>query len=141
MKRISLIMLVLYSTCALGCGGAKFSIVANEIERPVSASKSIFDKDGMLLKFPSDLELVHHFKFAERHMTIFWTSVDLKSPEHNISEKLTALLDQHDGDAIVNLKVSNNDWNWCINYWGIIPILPSVVTTYVEGDIVRILQR
>jgi hypothetical protein len=135
MKYITLILLCSFC-CLFGCGGGKFLITAQDVDKPVSASRAILDPEGNILTCPEHLEAIHHFNFSKSLNTMFWTNLAFNPKVQDISEPLNAELNQHNGDAVCNLMIRVSDRYCFQNIFGIIPIVPTGAQANIEGDVV-----
>lgn len=132
MKRLFVVLLMLFSITS-GCSSyAKMHIVAPTIDYPVSTTSEILDTDGHILTTDKDLEVIEAFSFSIFHWYIGRTQ--LSSYEHNISDELNNAIRSRHGDAAVNIKLSiNAEWGYEI----LLPFIPTVAIASISGEVVR----
>ena len=120
-----------------GCGGGRFRIVAPTLAEPVSATGVLFGADGRTWRVPDELEVVGRVEHTVRHWTILWSLVPLSPSDHDVSAPLGAAVAARGGDGVVNVEVTL-DVNLAADMLGWIPLVPTVSTARVVGEIVRI---
>lgn len=119
-----------------GCGG-HYRVVAPTVDRPVSATAWVFDDGGALRRTPDDLDVLLHFKHEVQRWSLLWGLVGLGPDRIDVSAPLQSLLDANRCDAIVNLDATVSESDVGFNMLAFLPLLPSRVTTILEGDVVR----
>ena len=119
-----------------GCAGGMGIIKAEDIEYPVSLSKSVFDHAGKPV-IPTTGAVVGRFSFSLSQWTLLFTLVKLSGVERDISARLKQEIEAHGGNAIVNLTVTGRtDLFWYIT--SLVPILPTSCKITIAGDVVRL---
>jgi hypothetical protein len=76
--------------------------------------------------------------------SVFWTMIPLSSYERDMSDDLNFVIEQYEGDAIVNLKVEVGTpaYNALVTYTFLnhLPIIPTLHRVKISGEVVRILN-
>jgi len=138
---MKIIFLALLLICPLffGCGGGKMIITANDLKYPVSASNSVFDNENSIISKNIDLsenpDTSSYFEFSVSKSTIAWTLIPL-SKDPDISEKLNSIIEEKNGDAIINLQVYTTQ-NPLICLGSIIPIIPTPISATIKGYVIK----
>ncbi len=87
-----------------GCSvGAKVKLNAANIEYPVSQTNSFYTANNRLI-LPGQYEVEEEFSFTFTKWGVS-SPIEIKS-EEDISNRLNAIIQQHNGDAIVDLTIS-----------------------------------
>ncbi len=139
--RRTLLALLAVAVAAAGCAKARISLTARNVQIPVSFSEGFFDGDALVLR--ERYEVVHHFQF-ERDYVAFNGLMPTKQIE--IGDELQSVAAEHEGDAIVNLRVVGRDrggWSLLTFFLTLCTgglIAPTYVGATVEGDVARILH-
>ncbi len=106
-KTFSLGLILLIGVIASGCSvGAKIAVSASNVQYPVSQTSSFYDNQNQL-KTDSEYEPVKDFNFTFTKWGIS-SMIEIKNSE-DISNRLNKIIEKHDGDAIVNLRISVNN--------------------------------
>lgn len=120
-----------------GCVGGSMSLTGDRLRHPVSVTEGVFDENHDLLG-PEQLEELHEFRLERKNWTIFYSQIDLTSDRWDLSDELNALVETHQGEAIVGLNVVAE--NCGVNYVAILnllPIWPGCADVVVTGVVVR----
>ena len=130
MKNSALLILSLGSLLFLnGCSvGTKVSVHASDVSYPVSQTSSFYSPNDELMEV-GDYELLDSFSFDFRKWGISGV-IDIKS-DADISAKLDEIIEQNNGDAIVDMKISVhspgiNSFLW---YTKVIAFLTAIIAT------------
>ncbi|WP_421775035.1 hypothetical protein [Gracilimonas sp.] len=103
-KTFSLGVLLIVGLLISGCSvGAKIAVSAYDVQHPVSQTGSFYDSQN-LLKTEADYEPVKDFNFTFTKWDVS-SIIEIKNSE-DISNRLNKIIEKHDGDAIVNLRIS-----------------------------------
>jgi len=106
-KRVFAIGLLTGCLLLGGCSvGAKLHVDAPDVTYPVSFTSGYYDRTGAHVT-SNMYEEVESFSFSFRRVGVS-SVVDIERRE-NLSSRLDALIEEHNGDAIVNLEVSVNN--------------------------------
>jgi len=135
------------------CSYASLTLTAKKNEFPISFSEGIFGYNNELI-FREGYEVVHHFKMEKSVFT--WNAWNIgkawgpqlqgqDNPKRvDLSNEFDALLQSHNGEAIVNLKVKAEQ-NVGISLISLITgtitlglLAPHRVTATIEGDVIRL---
>ncbi len=132
---IALLMcLLLLSSCA----GGRMAINAKQAEFPISATPYLHTSSG---ETTNSYQTLTHFKTSFSRWSVFWTIIPFSAYEKDVSMELDNLIKKHEGNAIVNLtaKPDLHALNLFLQFFigTFIPVIPSAITIYVEGDVVR----
>lgn len=136
-----LLAVCLVAILLVGCARTRMLVSAQEVARPVSFSEGIHRDGGLVLR--EGYEVVHHFEFVRGHSS--WHRFE--SPGRvDLSEELRAIIDAHDGDAILNLRVSARTrvfslLNILLGTLTLSLVSPGYVEVTVGGDVVRLFER
>jgi len=134
--RLICIPVLCITSLVSGCAGGHCRITHKADDYPVSLSKAVFDQNGTVV-IPEDDELIADFSIAWKNWTILWTLVSLSDTEQDLSEDIRQVVEEHGGNAVVNLKVeATEDWFWYLS--SLVPIFPTFIDIEVSGDIARI---
>lgn len=138
-----LTILVIFSSCFRSKGVITF----NDLKHPVSTSAFLLDHNYALVMKGKDLDVLHVFEFKETSWSIFYGLIPL-SQNGDMSIKLNEIIDQHNGDGIVNLQISieegavNKMYSFLFMYLpGIIPVLPSSAGILLSGEVVKLSEK
>ncbi len=138
MTRLAVIAILLLA--APGCVGGNYKIAAPKFAQPVSATGAVYNERGEVCRVPEQLEIVDHFTHKVRHWSIMWTMVDLSPDSHDVSSLLASSLQSGKGDAIINFEVTTSNTG-VLNVFGLVPLLPTMTTSTIEGDVVRLKRQ
>lgn len=106
-KSVSIGVLILTSTLISGCSvGAKIAVSASDVQYPVSQTSSFYDTQNRLIT-KGDYEPIKDFNFMFTKWGVS-SMIEIKNSE-DISERLNKIIEKHNGDAIVNLRISVNN--------------------------------
>ncbi len=134
------ILTMLLTLSLYGCAGGRATITANAIGPPVSFTNYVFTSTGQM-RAAKPNEIVQHFKISKTTWTMFYRAITLGQKEWDVSAQLQEKLQQASGNAIVNLTVTADGPSMLVWYFAaLVPILPSYVTTSLEGDVARIAE-
>lgn len=141
MKTLALSVVTIFMIfLVVGCAGGRMMVTAPNVEKVVSTTEGIYDKNYNILN-NIDYEVVNAFTFNVSKWSIFWTLIPISS-DVDISEQLNKELQDNNGDAIVNLEVEANtslNGGPFINLFAsIVPIIPSVVSAQVRGEVIKV---
>lgn len=135
---------VLWCVLLQGCAKAIVSLSARPATFPISFSEGFYDKGRLVSR--DNYEVVHHFSIERGHWTVNSLGSD---PERiDLTQDFTALVQEHKGAAIVNLKVQAGTYSVGVKILTWIPrlvtlglIAPGYAGATIEGDVIRILER
>ncbi|MBO6536780.1 MAG: hypothetical protein JJ966_11180 [Balneolaceae bacterium] len=101
--RINHFLIFIFLITGFGCSvGTKLSIEANSLKYPISQSPSVFLRDGELAN-ENEYEYVTDFSYDFKK----WGNSTLNiQSDVDISNQLNEIIEENNGDAIVNLEVS-----------------------------------
>lgn len=122
---------------ALGCAGARTTVVAPTAEYPVSMSQGVRDAGGELVS-ADRRQIVGHF---EDHRTAWGLAYSYArlTPTKDLSDELNAQIKAAHGDAVINLKVASSP---CVlNFVPVVdllPLWPGCSNVTITGDIIRV---
>ena len=117
-----------------GCAGVRGSIVANNIDKPVSFTPYVFDTNGSIIEAkPKDT--LKHFQIEKCYLGMLFTIISIDG-EIDIAEDLNQEIANVNGDAIVNLTIETKGDGWSF-FSVLIPIIPSALFVDIQGDVVR----
>src|SRR5262245_13667737 len=126
--------------CALASGCTRFHVVAPSVPYPVSASRTLYGRE-MTPVFPGEgLEVVDQLHLEDNHSTILWGLVPLRSTRHDLSAPIGAAVAAAKGDGVVNLTIFTKKRPGWAFFLAWIPLVPSIATVQLEGDIVRYVE-
>jgi hypothetical protein len=123
----------------ISCSGGRISISAPNVNKVVSITESVYDKNFNIIN-AADYEVIKEFNFTVSKWYLFWTIIPLSS-DVDISEKLNKIIEENDGDGIVNLQVSTaaEGFGDLFNFPSmLIPILPSFVMAEISGEVIKV---
>lgn len=103
----SLVFGIFGFTILNGCSvGSKIIVSAREVQYPVSYTNSFYDHQNRLIE-AGDYSNVHELNFRFTKWGVH-SLIEIQNSE-DISNRLNAIIEQYDGDAIVNLSISVNN--------------------------------
>ncbi|MCP9291960.1 hypothetical protein [Gracilimonas sediminicola] len=106
-KLFSLAILFLTGVLTSGCSvGAKIAVSATDVQYPVSQTNSFYTQQNQLTT-EDQYEALKDFSFTFTKWGIS-SMIEIKNSE-DISNRLNKIIEKHDGDAIVNLRISVNN--------------------------------
>lgn len=126
----ALVTALLLAGCAVGRG----SVVARNLDGPVSMSGAYVDSKGVVI-LPASDQVVHRFDHSWRHWSTLLGIIPLSTVHCDVSELLNNELRDYDGSAIVNLTINTK--------FGVFQSFsPLLIGLYVEveGDVVKVPQ-
>jgi outer membrane murein-binding lipoprotein Lpp len=106
-KLLTLGIFLLAGVLTSGCSvGAKIAVSASDVQYPVSQTNSFYSQHNHLIT-EDQYEALKEFGFTFTKWGVS-SMVELKNSE-DISNRLNKIIEKHDGDAIVNLRISVNN--------------------------------
>jgi len=120
---------LLISSCSVG---ALVNIKAQEITHPVSHTDNFYSTDGNLIT-PNQYEVIEPFSFSFTKWGVS-SIIDIER-EADISDELNDLIEENNGDAIVNLIISVSDapvngltfFTKALSFWGSLIFIPLTI--------------
>lgn len=124
-----------FSLSALGCAGVGSEVYASSAKYPVSLSPAVPDDSGHVLLEGRELEKVGTLSETYWRWSILYDSIE---GEVDVSEDVNRAVQEHGGEAVVNLSVTSTE---CFLDWFVVltwlPFWPTCAVVSVEGDVVR----
>ncbi len=132
-----MIFVVFFSGCA---SSAKVILKAEQSSVPISLSEGYYDKQNHLL-LKEHYQVVHHFAIVYHKFSLSRFS---GAKQVHLEQKLLPLVQEHNGDAIVNLRVRADPADEHLEGLRLLTgwvtfslVMPSRIRVTVTGDIVK----
>lgn len=139
------IILVLIVTLAAGCSRTKGIVQFQNLKYPVSTSPFLLDQNYDIVMKGRELEVIHTFEFKKTFWSVFYGRISLTG-EEKISLTINEIVDQCNGDGVINLKLTlqeglvNKFYSFMLYIPGLIPVLPSTADIWVSGEVVKLID-
>lgn len=134
-RRAAGVAVIAAMACA-ACAGGRGTLRVRGLDYPVSLSQAVVDAEGNIA-VPKPEQIVGHFEADASNWTLLWSLLPLFSGEWDLAPALRQSIEQHGGNAVVNLRLRVSESPiWFVTSW--IPVLPTRVGLHAEADIVRL---
>lgn len=129
--------LALLAAFAMGCAGARTTVVADSASYPLSLSRAVRDAKGEIV---TQDRVVKVGTFEDETMVwgLLYSAIRL-NPRTDISTAANEQIAAVAGDAVVNLRIEGRhcalDWFALFTF---LPVWPGCASVKVRGDIVKV---
>lgn len=130
--------LVLVTTMASACAGARLNVTANRAAYPISMSGCVRDNTGRLYE-RRELQTVGQLVSDGSRVGFLYSMLTLPS-RYDISDEVNAQVAAANGEAVVDLNVTVTPGCAALNEFPVLnalPIWPGCVPLTITGNIVR----
>jgi hypothetical protein len=127
-----------------GCSSNRGLVRFNTLKYPTSMSAFLFDQDETVIMKGKGLESLYSFKHAKTFWNLAYGLIPLNQAEEGISNYLNSIVEEYNGDGIINLTLtieqgaSNKIYSFLMYLPSLIPIFPSSVRITVTGEVVKL---